>query len=175
MEKQVCEDCGRELPLSEFPKNGKHKDGSTRRRPDCKLCYSLKRSKCTRKRLKKFLNNDKTRTGTEPELSLMDWATSMVYFNGVCMYCGKPAPIKGQLTKDHIIPISHGGHTEKTNIGPCCRYCNTSKNNQDMETWYRKQKFFDDKQLQKIQEWTDGKVENVEMELFDKRRRSKKK
>jgi 5-methylcytosine-specific restriction endonuclease McrA len=173
MEKQVCEDCGRELPLSEFPKNGKHKDGSTRYRPDCKICYGLKRNKSTKKRHTKFLNNDKNRTGVEPKLSLMDWAAALAYFGGKCMYCGKPASRRGQLTKEHIIPVSHGGHTEKTNIGPACRACNTSKNNNDMETWYRKQKFFDEERLKRVKAWREGQMDEHSIKLFEENRRKK--
>lgn len=49
---KVCKVCGLEKRLTEFPKNGKFKDGSTRYRADCKECYNI-----SRKKLSKFLNN----------------------------------------------------------------------------------------------------------------------
>lgn len=45
---------------------------------------------------------------------------------GKCHYCGqsfKPA----ELTMDHIIPLSRGGSSEKSNIVACCKECNSKK------------------------------------------------
>lgn len=150
----VCIDCGRELPLEDFPKNGKDKDGATRHRPDCKLCYSVKR-KGSKKKHSKFCSNTKHRTGESEVLSLDDWRATLANFNGRCMYCGKPASRRLILTRDHIVPVSKGGKTTRHNIGPACRFCNTSKNGEDMEVWYRKQKFFNEETLKIIEEWRD--------------------
>ncbi len=46
--------------------------------------------------------------------------------SGICHYCNnKFAP--GELTMDHVIPIARGGKTEKSNVVPCCKECNTKK------------------------------------------------
>ncbi|MGQ9843987.1 MAG: HNH endonuclease [Spirochaetota bacterium] len=46
---------------------------------------------------------------------------------GVCYYCGKKFK-PSELTMDHVIPLSRGGYSEKINIVPCCKECNTKKN-----------------------------------------------
>ena len=44
----------------------------------------------------------------------------------ICSYCNQPtAP--GELTMDHVVPISRGGKSVKGNVVPCCKECNTRK------------------------------------------------
>ena len=46
--------------------------------------------------------------------------------SGICYYCNKTfAP--SELTMDHIIPLVRGGRSEKFNLVPCCKACNTKK------------------------------------------------
>lgn len=45
---------------------------------------------------------------------------------GVCHYCGKKTP-PGELTLDHVIPVSRGGRSTRGNCVPCCKECNNSK------------------------------------------------
>ncbi len=47
--------------------------------------------------------------------------------NGLCHYCKKKFHPK-ELTMDHIIPLARGGKSEKFNLVPCCKECNTKKN-----------------------------------------------
>ena len=48
--------------------------------------------------------------------------------NGVCHYCrGKFKP--ADLTMDHVIPISRGGHSTRENLVACCKDCNNKKKN----------------------------------------------
>ena len=45
---------------------------------------------------------------------------------GICHYCQKSfAP--ADLTMDHVIPLARGGKSEKFNLVPCCKECNTKK------------------------------------------------
>ena len=44
-----------------------------------------------------------------------------------CAYCGEEA-----VTVDHIIPKSKGGKDVATNVVPCCKLCNNTKNNRDV-------------------------------------------
>ena len=46
--------------------------------------------------------------------------------SGVCHYCGDTFPPK-ELTMDHVIPIARGGRSEKFNLVPSCKSCNTKK------------------------------------------------
>ena len=46
--------------------------------------------------------------------------------NGRCHYCQEDFP-PAELTMDHIVPISRGGCTVKSNVAPCCKECNNQK------------------------------------------------
>jgi hypothetical protein len=36
---------------------------------------------------------------------------------------------------DHFVPVSRGGKTEVGNLIPCCKSCNSKKNNRDPGEW----------------------------------------
>ncbi len=46
--------------------------------------------------------------------------------SGVCYYCEKKVPFK-ELTMDHIVPLARGGRSNKDNLVPSCKICNTRK------------------------------------------------
>ena len=46
--------------------------------------------------------------------------------DGICHYCRQSFPPK-ELTMDHVIPLARGGRSEKFNLVPCCKDCNTKK------------------------------------------------
>lgn len=46
--------------------------------------------------------------------------------SGICYYCKKQFRAS-ELTMDHKIPLSRGGTSNKENIVPCCKECNTNK------------------------------------------------
>ena len=45
---------------------------------------------------------------------------------GICYYCHREVGRK-QLTMDHVVPLSRGGHSSKGNIVPSCKECNNKK------------------------------------------------
>ena len=47
-------------------------------------------------------------------------------YNYTCRMCNKIEP-EIKLTKDHIVPIRHGGNDDIQNIQPLCRSCNSKK------------------------------------------------
>lgn len=47
--------------------------------------------------------------------------------SGICHYCRQQFNPK-ELTMDHVIPLARGGKSEKFNLVPCCKLCNTKKN-----------------------------------------------
>ena len=59
------------------------------------------------------------------ELRRTNWWRALVQ-KGVCHYCGGKFP-PSELTMDHIVPLSRGGHSTKGNIVPCCKACNNNK------------------------------------------------
>ncbi|MGH2080253.1 HNH endonuclease [Aerococcus urinaeequi] len=68
-------------------------------------------------------------------ISLNDWERAKEHFNHRCAYCRKET----KLTYDHFIPLSKGGFLSVENTIPCCKSCNSSKNNRDFHEWYPKQ------------------------------------
>jgi 5-methylcytosine-specific restriction endonuclease McrA len=53
------------------------------------------------------------------------WIAMQAHYDHRCVYCGKRA--KGQLTQDHITPLSKGGNHTASNIVPACTPCNSRK------------------------------------------------
>jgi 5-methylcytosine-specific restriction protein A len=45
---------------------------------------------------------------------------------GICYFCRKKFP-PGELTMDHLIPLIRGGKSNKENIVPACKECNSKK------------------------------------------------
>jgi endogenous inhibitor of DNA gyrase (YacG/DUF329 family) len=59
-----------------------------------------------------------------------EWIDLLKKHNNKCFYCGiKMTKRMGpkQRTRDHIVPIKHGGLDTIDNIVPACRSCNSSK------------------------------------------------
>ncbi len=46
--------------------------------------------------------------------------------SGICHYCKNSFTPK-DITMDHVIPLSRGGKSQKFNLVPCCKECNTKK------------------------------------------------
>ncbi len=46
--------------------------------------------------------------------------------SGICHYCGDRFPPR-ELTMDHVVPLSRGGRTTKSNVVPSCKECNSRK------------------------------------------------
>lgn len=69
------------------------------------------------------------------------------YFGGGCAYCESRMKV---LYKDLIIPEYLGGKPEKGNVIPVCMSCRNSRNDDDLEKWYRRQLFFTEEKLKKI-------------------------
>jgi 5-methylcytosine-specific restriction endonuclease McrA len=56
------------------------------------------------------------------------WRSKYVAQGGRCAICGEPIPTD-KMTKDHIVPLSHGGSTDWDNIQLTCEPCNARKGN----------------------------------------------
>ena len=46
--------------------------------------------------------------------------------DGICYYCHQKFS-REEITMDHIVPLSRGGKSTKTNIVACCKECNNEK------------------------------------------------
>jgi len=45
---------------------------------------------------------------------------------GICHYCGKQVGGRA-LTMDHVVPLARGGRSNKGNLVPACKDCNSQK------------------------------------------------
>jgi 5-methylcytosine-specific restriction endonuclease McrA len=150
-----CSVCGELKVITEYPKNGKDKEGNTRYRTDCKVCYNITRKLTKQKAVTKFLNNTKKRTGEVKTYDLHDWKDAMLHFKGCCAYCGVKQTRKIKLTRDHVVPVTQLGPTTRENIVPACAKCNSSKSNLNLVDWFTKKKFYTSERLELIKAWTN--------------------
>lgn len=149
-----CVFCGQIKHLTDFPKNGKDRDGKTVYRQDCKTCYNIRRNENrNKKKHSDFIGGQKRRGEVEPSLSHQEWKEAMLFFGGECAYCGCTPRRNQRLTKDHLLPVSQGGETIPENIVPACFSCNSSKGAEDFKDWYMKQSFFSQERLNRIFKW----------------------
>lgn len=151
---KVCTFCGEEKPIHDFPKNGVDVTGKTNYRDDCKTCYNIRRRENrTKKKHTDFIGGQRRRGESNPNFTHQEWKECVIFFGGVCAYCGG-TPRKGQrLTRDHLEPVSAGGRTIQSNIVPACASCNSSKGAEEFKQWYMKQPFFSQDRLNRIFKW----------------------
>ena len=70
-----------------------------------------------RSRLKNLINT----------LTAKEWMDILKQYKFRCAYCNKKFNSLNKPARDHIIPISKGGHNTKENIVPACKSCNSKK------------------------------------------------
>ena len=59
------------------------------------------------------------------ELRKTQWWKNKIA-QGICHYCHEKFP-PAELTMDHIVPLSRGGKSTKSNVVICCKTCNNKK------------------------------------------------
>lgn len=52
-----------------------------------------------------------------------EWEGMCAWFGGICLCCGQAT----KLTRDHVVPIEHGGTNYIWNLQPLCGPCNSRK------------------------------------------------
>ena len=147
-----CSCCHKMKPECDF-----YRESYTNSRTSqCRECINIKR-RVTRDRAKhgKFVSKEKIRGGETPDYKLVDWRDAMLHFGGACAYCGKPEgrAKKDKLDRDHLIPLSKGGKTERRNIIPACHKCNRGRGNKDWREWFEEQDFFSEDKAKLIEDW----------------------
>jgi len=53
----------------------------------------------------------------------------------ICLYCGRGPLYRRALHLDHVVPQSHGGKNEVSNLVPACNTCNHRKSNKDISVY----------------------------------------
>ena len=74
-----------------------------------------------------------------------------------CGYCEELA-----TSLDHVLPRFKSGSSNRNNLVPACRRCNTAKASTKMEEWYHQQEFFTQARMDRIKSWMNQEV----VELF---------
>lgn len=70
-------------------------------------------------------------------LTLEDFETAFIYFEGKCAYSGRKIESKDQVSIEHIIPLTSGGHTMAFNCVPVMKKYNTIKSGYHLLDWWR--------------------------------------
>src|SRR5512147_2490843 len=52
------------------------------------------------------------------------WAEKIA--RGICQYCAGKFPA-AELTMDHVVPLTRGGKSNRGNLVPACKECNSRK------------------------------------------------
>lgn len=94
-----------------------------------------------------------------------DWEECLKYFDYKDAFTGLPMDV---ISLDHVIPLSKGGCHVKRNVIPCDQRVNSSKCNNDLAEWYRKQSYFCEERLKKIYKWIgyNPKTKSQQIALF---------
>lgn len=103
--------------------------------PICHQCYAREYNRrpevCARKASdlaqRRLMNADGNFTAEE-------WLATMRSWDWRCAYCSERLTRKNRST-DHIVPLTRGGSNNADNIVPCCRSCNSRKNNRLLSEW----------------------------------------
>ena len=126
------------------------------RTSQCKECINIKRKVVRGKaRHSKFVSKEKVRGIEEVDYTLDDWRDVMLHFHGQCAFCGKTEgrAKKERFDRDHLIPLSKGGKTERKNIIPACSKCNRGRGNKDWLEWFKEQPFYSEERARQIVAW----------------------
>jgi hypothetical protein len=65
-----------------------------------------------------------------------------------CAYCEDAA-----TSLDHIVPRFKSGSSNRNNLVPACRRCNSNKASSEVDSWYSQQEFFTQARMEKIKCW----------------------
>jgi 5-methylcytosine-specific restriction endonuclease McrA len=71
------------------------------------------------------------KAGLLATLTVDEWEEILDEYSHLCAYCG----VQGEMTQDHVIPLSRGGDYTKDNIVPACKSCNSSKRDRTPNEW----------------------------------------
>jgi hypothetical protein len=95
-------------------------------------------------------NRRSQKKSLEYSLTPEQWKHCLEFFNYRDAYTGLPM---STISQDHIVPLAKGGTYTSDNIVPCEINVNCSKQDSDMESWFRKQPYFSEHRLKRIYEW----------------------
>jgi hypothetical protein len=77
-------------------------------------------------------------------------------WNYECAYCGDKA-----TSLDHVIPRFKSGSSNRNNLIPACRRCNSNKASSPLEEWYQLQEYFNQAKMERIKAWMSQEVVDI--------------
>lgn len=90
--------------------------------------YQRKYGKANRDKLALYTNIRRARKLTaKGSHTDQEWQSLKAFYNYRCLCCRKREP-EIKLTRDHVLPLVHGGSDSIDNIQPLCTRCNSKKN-----------------------------------------------
>jgi hypothetical protein len=146
VEAKVCTRCGETKWAADFAKKS---DSPDKLSPHCKGCEKHRftpwymanahvvslaatkwakdnpvAAKVCRKVSKQNRRGREARAGKIPAGA---WSEILHYFDRRCAYCLRSEDEAGDMTFEHVLPLSRGGTNNTNNIVPACSYCNGRK------------------------------------------------
>jgi 5-methylcytosine-specific restriction endonuclease McrA len=73
-----------------------------------------------------------------------------------CAYCEELA-----TSLDHIVPRFKSGSSNRNNLIPACRRCNSNKASAPVEEWYKQQEYFNQVRMERIKAWMSQEVIDI--------------
>ena len=144
---RVCEICGELKEIEEFAKWRSGKDYGYRHIcKECQNCRWLPKTKEEKEKRKAsslaYAHNVRAKDRKENKITKED--VIELKSVGKCIYCGAT---NTEFQIDHIVPVAKGGKTEVINLVLACARCNRSKNDRNLEEWYKEQPFYNEEKL----------------------------
>ena len=106
----------------------KYRDNSRFDRSVYNRQYTLDHWDVIKERLRAERATRRSKTKQSP-ISSQEWECLVESWGGCCAYCGIESEY---LTRDHVVPLIHGGVHTLDNLVPACLECNTTKGSQNV-------------------------------------------
>ena len=128
-----------------------HRKKILEQRKNNRLKATIKQKENASNRYKKYLYSKAAEEiGVKSDFSVNDWNNCKKYFDNKCAYCGKDTK---NLCQDHLIPRNKNGAYTCLNIVPSCASCNSKKQDNDWEEWYKAQPFYSNSRYNRIKKY----------------------
>ena len=156
----ICKDCISKRRKEYYKKNRNTiLDRQNKYYQEHKQEYTRRSIEWQRKNWDKIKDKNKWKTkrrrNAQGSYTIEQWNECIKFFGGVCAYSSEEfgEDVSEKITVEHIIPISKNGTNFIWNIIPVKFKYNSSRNNELLKKWYKKQPFYSEKRLDLIRQW----------------------
>jgi 5-methylcytosine-specific restriction endonuclease McrA len=121
----TCHYCRRELPADLFIKRTKWSTGADRKPYQIRdnACRDCRNARMQRVRVNKAKGCSRCDSDGYQPFPFVEWGALLSRTGNTCACCG----VVGQMTIDHIVPVTAGGDNSISNLQPLCKPCNSAK------------------------------------------------